>query len=277
MTCHSRISSKIQMPAVVPQFDQVGAYIAAKHPKRSAIRKFRVICICIVASVGISALFGSIGNLRRETYQHSEVDEVSSGAPTLYLHANSKSVSMKVTPSQARNASISLTDYWSLPLETFGLVEMAYGLSVKYKGSYPGKGVLVDVAIPQMDLGVATLRPVATCVAYRKNHAVVIESTKVTVYTGSGHALKGVDFKMYSEISWTDIPSKEALHFRASVTLSGSMHVVLPKAMIESIGNRAMKATIDFMAYGFLRSFKEDYEKWTRDDQYRKVRSVVAK
>jgi len=172
--------------------------------------------------------------------------------------------------------ALSLTAYWSQPMDTVSHVKFRYGTYLVVKGPSPdGKGIVLNAKTPPLMLPGVTLRPIATCVAYHTGVSIVIEGTEVFLTDKLAETI--TSFALRVEMSWTDTPDKQEVHFRGSIRLgldlSDYARALLPKSLFEKIGTAAVKGAMDIMARSFARSFAEDYDKWANDESYRKVRA----
>ncbi|KAL7484741.1 hypothetical protein ACHAW6_010358 [Cyclotella cf. meneghiniana] len=172
---------------------------------------------------------------------------------------------------------------------------------------------LFELVVPTIKFFSLSLQPVVYATVQPQFHRVIISSNKCILH-GSPFIEKvklndRFIFQVRTTLTWNDALSRnqnmptnfdrgtqqiamrhrdklETMSASCSISAETCIHVdvdvprpfrSIPKAILQSTGNAAMKVSMKYIQASFLQNLARDYEKWAYDLEYRKFRASLSR
>merc|ERR1712107_816425 len=90
-------------------------------------------------------------------------------------------------------------------------------------------------------------------------------------------AVDNANFKLKLEVGYIDTPDQHELTVKGSINIAmNGEGIPMPKPVFESVGNGVMGVAMSTLLDGFVKSFADDYMKWSQDAAFRADRAQKA-
>lgn len=194
-----------------------------------------------------------------------------------YITAASQSQAIS-TLGPSTDRVVCLTDYMTLPVQQYALIEMPFQAKLDRVADLVFELTVPPVRFP----GILTVQPLVTCDIKSDPGKVTISSQKC--YLSGSRLIEKTglndrfNFRVQTTFTWVEIP-QEIIMSKSTVKAAVDPPFVfraIPKAVLEGLGNSAMKAALKQIESEFIRALMRDYERWADDEDYRMARSETV-
>ena len=218
------------------------------------------------------------------------------------VNVDGKATVLLITPPLQHTISnnVTLTHYMQLPVEQYVLIPMPLGSSLTTRVRDDGgindtdqnlsSNTEFELVVPTITFFKLSFTPVVYATVQPEKNQVVISSNQC-ILRGSSFIEKvqlneRFDFQVNTTLTWEDDTNKDITNSTGrSITAETCIKVdvdvprpfnTIPKRIIESTGNAAMHISLKYIQANFVDNLAVDYNKWARDEEYRKYRASLS-
>ena len=211
------------------------------------------------------------------------------------VNVDGKATVLITTPAISNN--VTLTHYMQLPVEQYVLIPMPLGSSLTTRvrndddindnNQKLSSNTEFELVVPTITFFQLSLTPVVYATVQPQENQVVISSNQC-ILRGSSFIEKvqlndRFDFFVNTTLTWEDDITYNSTgcsitaetHIKVDVDVPRPFNTI-PKRIIERTGNAAMHISLKYIQKNFVHNLAVDYNKWARDEEYRKYRASLS-